>query len=142
MWGGVPEILRGVYTGWMFVAAASYFGFGYLFILHAKPDETRVFGRPYSALLWLYALVLIPSALWMPGTAWMIRDPSLMRFWIVRLDLLAVAAGSIGLILAAITLTPRPSPGVRWLAIASTLAFSVQTVVLDALIWPALFPLG
>lgn len=143
MWGGVPEAIQPLYTAWMFVAAAGYFAYSYVFILRTDLDAFAVplLGRERGVgLLGLsYALVLGPSALWMPMTKWMLDDPSALRFWLVRLDLFAVALGSIGLILAAASVRPRPPGRLRALALIGTLAFAVQTVVLDALIWPALW---
>lgn len=142
MWGGVPERVRTLYTAWMFVAAAGYFAYGYLFLFRTDPSQAKLLGgRGYDVLAWLYALVLIPSAIWMPATVWLIDEPSTLRFWLVRLDLFAVAIGSIGLVLASVSLAPRASSRVRGLAIAGAIAFSIQTVLLDALIWPALFEL-
>ncbi|MFV8750543.1 hypothetical protein ACNOYE_08315 [Nannocystaceae bacterium ST9] len=140
MWGGVPDSLRPLYTAWMFVAAAGYFAYGYLFLVRVDPDEVRVLGRGYGWIALSYALVLFPSAIWMPATKWLLDDPSALRFWLMRIDLFAVAAGSIGLLIAAVKLEPRPSGWVRGVAIAGAIGFAIQTVVLDALIWPALFP--
>jgi hypothetical protein len=136
MWGGVPEAWRGPYTAWMFVAAAGFLAFSWVFVFRTQP-ETKVADQGYELLIVLYSLVLFPSALWMPATAWLLHDPSPLLHSLVRLDLYAVALGSIGLIVAAFTLRPRPAG--RVLAIVGTLAFAVQTVVLDALVWPALF---
>jgi hypothetical protein len=37
--------------------------------------------------------------------------------------------------------SPHSAPGSRRLAIAGAIAFSFQTALLDALVWPAYFPL-
>ncbi len=140
MWGGVPEFLQPLYTAWMFVAAAGYFAYSYLFLVRVDPDQVRVLGRGYGLISLAYALVLFPSAIWMPATKWLMDEPSALRFWLMRIDLFAVALGSIGLLVAAIKLEPRPLGWVRALAIAGAIGFAIQTVLLDALIWPALFP--
>lgn len=140
MWGGIPDAIRPLYTIWMFAAAAGYFAYSYVFILRTDPATARLGRWDYRLFMLLYALVLIPSALWMPGTKWMLDDMSALRFWLVRLDLFAVAAGSLGLIWAALALEPRPAPRLRRLALLGAIAFAIQTVLLDALIWPALFP--
>lgn len=138
MWGGVPTSWRGPYTASMFVAAAGFLAFSWVFLFRTDPAATRLAGSSYELLVPLYALVLLPSALWMPATAWLLTDPSPLLHSLVRLDLYAVALGSIGLVVAAITLHPRPPTRLRVLAILGTLAFAFQTVVLDALVWPAL----
>ena len=141
-WGGVPESIQGIYTAWMFVAAAGYFAYSYLFIFRTDPEQAKILGRGYGLLGLFYALVLIPSAIWMPATMAFISDPEALGFWVIRVDLYAVALGSIGLIVAALTIEPRPPTRLRALAIAGAIGFSVQTVILDGLVWPALFPTG
>ena len=141
MWGGVPAWLEPFYTAWMFAAAAGYFSYSYVFILRTDPARAR-FGRwGYGFLTPAYALALIPSALWMPATKWMMDEPNTLRWWLVRLDLFAVAAGSLMLLWAAFKLEPRPATYLRRLALIGGCAFCVQTVLLDALIWTALFPI-
>jgi len=61
-------------------------------------------------------------------------------FALVWLDLLVVAAGSPGLLVAAATLTPAPPRGWRAVAVAGAAAFCVQTVLLDAIVRPLLSP--
>lgn len=78
----------------------------------------------------------------MPATAWLLTDPSPLLHSLVRLGLYAVALGSIGLVVAAITMKPRPPVRLRVQVIIGTLAFAFQTVVLDALVWPALLDVG
>jgi hypothetical protein len=128
MWGGVPEAIRPLYTAWMFVAAAGYLGFTALFLLRPEPPP-RV-----NAFL---ALVLIGSALWMPATK-LHMDGALGFAW-VWLDLLGVAIGSLGLLASVAALSPRPAPAPRTLALAGGAAFCVQTVLLDAIVWPLLY---
>jgi hypothetical protein len=73
LWGGVPESLRSLYTVNMLLAAAGYLPFTWLFVGATKPAEFRATtGLPYVLPFALYALVLIPSALWLPMTARMI----------------------------------------------------------------------
>jgi hypothetical protein len=129
MWGGVPEAIRPLYTVWMFVAAAGYLVFTTLFFLRPEPPP-RANG--------LYALVLVGSALWMPATK-LHQDGALPFAW-VWLDLLGVALGSLGLLAALAALAPRPPGRLRALALAGAAGFCVQTVLLDAIVWPLLFP--
>ena len=58
----------------------------------------------------LFALVLGCSALWMPMTKWLLDEASTLRFALVCLDLALVALGSLGLIVVALRMQPRP-PG-------------------------------
>jgi hypothetical protein len=110
-----------------------------LLFFRTDPERSRFFGaRGYGVLHGLYALVLAGSALWMPATK-LHQDGALAFAW-VWLDLVGVAAGSLGLAAAVATLAPRPPPALRALALAGALAFCVQTVLLDAIVWPLLFP--
>jgi hypothetical protein len=125
MWGGVPEAVRPLYTAWMFVAAAGYLAFTARFWLREAPPP---------GVNALYAAVLAGSALWMPATKWHLDGA--LPFAFVWLDLLVVAFGSLGLLRAAAALPERR------LALAGAAAFCVQTVLLDAIVWPLLFPRG
>lgn len=139
MWGGVPEALRGLYTSWMFVAAAGYLVLGYAFLFRTDPDEARILGRGYRLLLVLYTLVLLPSATWMPLTGLLLAGPTPWLWWPVVLGLWLTAAGSLGLIAAAFTTRPHWSGPWRPIAIAASLGFGFQTIVLDGIVWVALF---
>lgn len=127
MWGGVPEAIRPAYTAWMFVAAAGYLAFTWVFFRRPEPPPRT---------LALYALVLVGSALWLPATK--LHMDGALAFAFVWLDLLGVAVGSLGLLARAAALAPAPTAP-RALAIAGATAFCVQTVLLDALVWPLLF---
>ncbi len=138
MWGGVPDALRGVYTAWMFVAAAGYCAFTPALFLHAEPGRARVaFGLGHAELHAMYVALLVGSILWMPLTKWH-QDGSL-PFAFVVIDLWCVAAGSLALLATTLRLTP-PLPGAwRIVAPLGAAAFCVQTVLLDALVWPLLW---
>jgi SulP family sulfate permease len=98
-WGGVPEALRGVYTVNMLLAAAGYFPFAFLVIFRTPRDRLRAeAGVGPGAVLALFALVLIPSALWLPLTAHMLDAPSDATWLAIRGVLFAVGAGSTGLL--------------------------------------------
>jgi mannose/fructose/N-acetylgalactosamine-specific phosphotransferase system component IIC len=139
LWGGVPEWIRPLYTAWMLAAAAGYLLVAY-YLLKSDFNAVTLFGRfDFRTLNFLYLLILIPSALWMPLTlaaaeyAW----PGFV--WLVRLDLGLVAVGSLGLLLAVIYLKPRMLTRSRFAAILGGAALSLQTVVLDAIIWSVYF---
>ena len=141
LWGGVPESIRPLYTANMLLAALGYFLFTPFILFRLPPDTTRIgstFG--FGVFGWLYALVLVPSALWLPLTAYLLAHPSAAAWWAVRTDLALVAVGSAGL-LASLVALPAGAPRGRLLAVGGLLAFCLQTVVLDALVWPAYFPL-
>ena len=141
LWGGVPEGLRPFYTVSMLLAAAGYFPFTFLLLFRTDADRARFLGR--FGFAWcnlLYALILIPSALWMPLTFSLI-DAWSPGLWVtIRVVLALVGIGSLGLLAALITLTPAPPRSFHLLAIAGAVAFCLQTALLDATVWPAYFP--
>ena len=97
------------------VAAVGYLTFTYFWCFKADPERTRIAGGYRLSLVnWIYLLILIPSALWMPLTFGYLAAPSRLGWIAVRLDLFAVRVGAI--------------------------AFAVQCAILDPLVWPALFP--
>lgn len=141
LWGGVPLQLRTLYITNMFLAATGYLVFS-IFLLLTKQDEVKVAGRfGFGSFLIPYLLVLIPSALWMPLTILAIDQSSQLLLWLVRVDLLVVALASLGILFALISIQPRRPAWLHVLAVIGGLAFCLQTVVLDAIIWSILFKL-
>ena len=139
-WGGVPEWMKPAYTVNMLLAALGYFAFTF-FILRQRVPEVRVAGRfDYGIFQWIYATILVPSALWMPLTLAMIETPGTGLWISIRLTLAAVGIGSLVLIASLLRIQPRTPSAAHKLAVAGSLLFALQTAVLDALIWPAFFP--
>jgi len=142
VWGGVPEGLRPLYTVNMLLAAAGYFAFSYFVFFRLDPERVRIAGRlGFGAFTALYGLILVPSALWMPLTFAMLDAPSPGLWWAIRIVLALVGLGSVGLVVALGLVKPHDSPMARRFALLGGLAFSLQTAVLDAVVWPAYFPL-
>ncbi len=139
-WGGVPDGLRSVYTINMVFAAAGYLTFTYFLMYRFKSTTGSVRRFGFGTLNVLYLLILIPSALWMPLTFAMLESPSEGLWWIIRLTLFAVGIGSLGLLAILVMVRPRSPSLAHSLAVAGSLAFCLQTAVLDALVWPAYFP--
>ncbi len=139
LWGGVPEAIRPLYTINMLLSAAGYFLFAPYILLRVDTSRSDIAG-PFSYSLFgvLMFLILIPSACWLPLTATMLADPSVGLWWLIRIDLGLVALGSLGLLLSLSMLRP-PRPAGRVAAIVGLIPFCLQTVVLDALVWPVYF---
>lgn len=137
VWGGVPGSLQGLYTVNMLLAATGYMFFTGFVFLRLDPTEARVGARDFGVFNRLYGVILVGSALWMPLTFALLESPSLLLWWIIRLDLLAVGVASLGLLVALRRVKPGPAP---WPAVTGAVFFCLQTAVLDALIWPAYFP--
>ena len=142
LWGGVPESAQPIYTANMFFAAAGYFLFSYYiyFQLRKKPG-LKVFGRPgHGVFLGLILGILVPSAMWMPLTLVMIVTPS-MGLWILICAVLGtVGLSSVALIAALLKAEPRGGSTARILAVVGAIFFSIQTALLDGIIWTLSYP--
>jgi hypothetical protein len=139
LWGGVPDALRPLYTTNMFLAAGGYFFFTPVVLRRLARSRGSDEGDRFARRMGIaYALILVASALWVPLTAWMLRAPGVVAWIAVRADLGLVAFGA----LALYELVFRSMDGPRWervAALVGLLPFSLQTVVLDALVWPHYF---
>ena len=141
IWGGVPNAMRPLYTINMLLAASGYFAFSYFVFFRLDPGQTRV-GRLFGFGVFnvLYLLILVPSALWLPLTFAMIESPSAGLWWAIRVVLGLVGIGSVGLLAAIVTVQSPRAAGARWVAVIGGGFFCLQTAILDALVWPAFFP--
>ncbi len=141
LWGGVPTGMQPLYTINMLLAAAGYFPFTWLFVFKTQPAELRATaGAPYALLFVLYALVLIPSAMWLPMTARMLLEPGAALWWSIRLVLALVGIGAAGILILAFRSAQSRRDALGWCAAIGSIPFFTQTAILDALIWPAYYP--
>ncbi len=140
LWGDVPEAVRPYYTAWMFVAATGYFLFTYFLLFRVDADRVRVAKRwGFGLFHVLYAMILIPSAIWMPLTLHHIVSPTPLTWKLVVLGLWTSGLASLGLIAALVALEPR-APERPWrLAVIGSVLFAGQTWVLDSCVWVLLF---
>jgi len=143
LWGGVPETLQSLYTVSMLLAAVGFFFFTGFILFRVDPERVREGGLAgFRVFPVLYALILIPSALWLPLTFAYMEKPSAWLWWAVRVDLFLVGLASIGLFPALLSFRPSKRDLFFILALAGLVCFSWQTAVLDALVWPTFFPQG
>ena len=141
LWGGVPEGWRPIYTTNMFLAAAGYFPLTALVVFATTPGRFRgETGLDHGWLARLYTLVLIPSALWVPLTAVMIRAPSTTVWIAIVVVLAAVGVGTTGLAYASLRIALRRGGALAWAGFAGSLPFWFQTAVLDATVWTFYYP--
>jgi hypothetical protein len=137
LWGGIPEgPIRDLYTVNMFLAAAGFFPATWLLVFATPASALRErTGLGFQAMFALYAAILMASALWLPLTALYVSAPSTPVWLLIRLVLLVVggAASVLGLMLIRLA---RRGPAIAWLAVVAFFFFWLQTMVLDALVWP------
>jgi hypothetical protein len=142
LWGGVPEALQPLYTVSMLLAASGFFLFTGFILFRVHPEKDPGDRRPgFGIFPLLYALILIPSALWLPLTFAYMEHPSTWLWWVIRADLLLVGLGALGLFPALSSLRSGKGGLFFILALVGLALFSWQTAVLDALVWPYFFPL-
>ena len=136
LWGGLPESLKGAYTVNMFLAAFGFFPATLLLGFKTPLGEFQAqTGLSWEVMLGAYAAILMPSALWLPLTALYIEDPTPVLWLAIRVVLFAVGLGASTL---AWMLIRRASQGptLAWGAVATFFPFWLQTMVLDAIVWP------
>lgn len=140
-WGNVPTSIKPMYIVSMLTAAAGYFAFSYFIIFRLDPAEVAIANDfSYSLFILAYALILFPSAMWMPLTFNMLEKPSSLLWWAIRITLFTVGIGSLGLLILLLILNHDEPMWLLWLAVAGSGFFCIQTAFLDALVWPIYFP--
>jgi hypothetical protein len=141
LWGGVPQAWLPAYQGNMLLATVGFFAYTYFLLLRVDPEAVRIGNRFGFGLFYvLYAGILIPSALWTPLTMAMLRQPADLLWWAIRAVLAVAGLSSLALTVALLAMVPREPRSAYWLAAAGSVPFTLQTLVLDALLWPAFFP--
>lgn len=139
LWGSMPDELKAIYGVTMWVAAGGYFLFSYYFLVRTDADTVRIGRRGFGLINALYGLIMVTSALWMPLTFAFLDNPSTGGWIAVRIDLLAVGVGSIGLMIVLFIMKPRAEGVSGVLALLGLLLFALQTAFLDPLVWPQFF---
>lgn len=143
LWGGLPEgAIRALYTVNMLLAAVGFFPATW-WLVHATPASTlrARTGFGVETLFIVYAVILMASSLWLPLTALHLRSPSPLLWIAIRAVLLGVGAGASLLALLLIRLARHGTTSTR-LAVVAFFFFWLQTMVLDALVWPHYYSTG
>jgi hypothetical protein len=140
LWGNIPAVAIPIYTACMFLAAIGYLLFTVylLFLLDSAKVKINI-RAGFGGFHTLYLLILIPSALWMPLTYAMLAAPSELIWFGIRFVLMLVGLGGLGMLSALLSIQPRSR--LLLAAFIGCIFFCIQTVLLDAFIWPSLFVL-
>lgn len=137
LWGGIPEgRIRELYTLNMLLAALGFFPASYWLVIATPASALKPrTGVGFQSLFLTYAALLMASALWLPLTALYGTSPVWPLWILIRLALLIVgfAASVLAWMLARLA---RSGPAATSLAVAAFFFFWLQTMVLDALVWP------
>ena len=141
LWGTIPDSLRLYYTIFMFLAAGGYFFFTGYILFHVSTESVKLFGRyGFWAINILYAGIIIPSAIWIYLTFAMIENPTPLLWIIIRLVLFTVGFSSVALLASFFTSNFDRSSWLYFASIIGLIFFCIQTMLLDALIWPYYYP--
>ncbi len=139
-WGAVTPDVSPIYFVIQLLALLGHFFYTHFIFLRLGPGETRMarrFGSGASDVL--HIAIIVSSAPYMPLMIGVLDDAT-RRVWLaIWLVLAIVGPATLGLVPALLALGPR---GPRWasaLAPAGSIAFTIHTAPLDALVWPALF---
>ncbi len=140
LWGEIPASIRSFYTANMLLAGIGYFAFIHFILFRLSPTKTRVAGRfGFSLFTVLFTGILLPSAFWMPLTFLAMERSSLVLVWAVRIVLWLVGVFSLGLFYAILKVEPRQPLWTQRVALVGSIAFCIQTVFLDAIVWVIFF---
>jgi len=140
LWGGIPLKAVPFYVLSMGLAAVGYFIFTLYLLFVLDPTAVKINTRAgFSGFNFLYLLILIPSALWIPLVYAMLENPGNLTWLAIRIVLMLVGLGGLGMLSALLSIQPRSRPLLA--AFIGCLFFCIQTVLLDALVWPNFFVL-
>ncbi|MBD3208465.1 MAG: hypothetical protein GF370_03355 [Candidatus Nealsonbacteria bacterium] len=139
LWGGVPKEAWPIYGFSMILAAVGYFLFTF-FILFKISSDVKIFKNlGFNVFHLIYLLILLPSAVWMPLTFKMIREPSVATWFWIRFLLAVVGLASLALLVALLSLDYAGPKTFYWLAVSGAVFFAFHTGVLDAIVWTFFF---
>ena len=140
LWGAVPESIQSYYTMCMVLSALGYFFFTAYIIIYVPFSSEHIFGTFNFALINLfYAGFIIPSAFWISMTFTMMTDPTPVLWVGIRSVLFIVGFSAVGLLGAFFFSKFDKSSWLYYAGIIGLIPFCVQTMILDALIWPIYF---
>ena len=138
LWGATSAAIRPWYTLSMLFAAAGYFAFLYHLALKVDPASVALPGG-FPTFFAVFALILIPSALWMSLTFHYAENPGAWAWFALRAVLFLVALGSVSLVACLWMIRPSPLTTSWVAAVIGAAVFAFHTTVLDAFLWPILY---
>ncbi|MBN2240747.1 MAG: hypothetical protein JW712_13310 [Dehalococcoidales bacterium] len=140
LWGGVPAGIRPVYFVSMLLSALGYFAFIYFILFRLVPADVTIAGKfGYSLFYIIFVLMLLPSAAWMPLSNLYVTNGGTGIWLGIRIVLFIVGLASASLVWALLTLNTKLPAVPYWLAVAGAAYFTAHTLILDAIVWAALF---
>jgi len=137
LWGDISGNMYFMYVAFMFIAAGSYLWFTWYLFAIIDAESITVFGKyGFNVFNISYLGILIFSTIWMPLSLHALdTNNSGLEIWI-RAVLGLTALFSLLLLAALMSLEPTGTSTQHNLAVVCAALFCIQTVILDALIWP------
>ena len=138
LWGAIPENIKSFYVVSMFMATFGYFLFTsyilkkYFFNKNNNLSLLRLINI-------LYAGIIFPSVMWMPMTFEYLLNGSVELWWLIRMVLFIVGVSSSLLFILLLFLNFKNKSNFQLMSIVGIFSFWVQTMILDALVWPIYF---
>jgi hypothetical protein len=141
LWGRITPALKSVYLVSMPLAAIGYLSILYFIVFHLDAKTVQVWGFDgFLVLDIIFMAILVFSAFWMPLTYKLIETQSSGWWFSIRLVLFAVGIASLALLCSLLVINQKEPAWSYWLAVAGAAVFFIQTGIMDAFVWPAVFP--
>ena len=147
LWGGVPATWQIGITCCMGLAAVGFLTYWWVSLFRWEETTIAKMCWPWQTpdthgmrrLLGAYALLLIPSALWLEATLYHMTQPSSWSHLLSIGTLTFAAAGAISLTLLGYASWKQDLPGAKRMTIGG-LMVCLQVVINDWIIWTLHFP--
>ena len=147
LWGGIPESWQSYIVPFMFVAAAGFLMYWWVALFQFDEAALSSLRWPWGdsdglgagRLLLAYALILIPSALWLESTIYHLEHGYSWTPVLVVGTLLLTSVGNVMLGLLAYGAYQDGLENAE-LMIAGTVMLAVQCILNDLVIWTYKFP--
>jgi hypothetical protein len=123
------------------LSAVGYLLFLYFIIFHLDAKTVHIAGyNGFLVLDIIFMGMLVFSAFWTPLTYKLIETHRSGWWFYIRLVLFAVGLASLALLCSLLIIDQKEPALSYWLAVGGATMFFIQTGILDAFIWPAVFP--
>ena len=147
LWGGVTGNLQRFSVIFMFVAAIGYLIYWWITLFQMESGDVANLRWPWgesdggggARLLLAFALLVIPSALWLEATIFHIENEYSWTPFLVIGVLLLACVGNIMMGLLAYSAYVDEMPGGRKMLIGSIL-LGIQCIIFDGIYWNLKFP--
>ena len=140
LWGNIGGTVRSLYFISMILSALSFFAFIYFVLFRLDPAGVRIGGSfGFEVFYVIFMGILLFSSLWMPFTYSYVDSPKAGTWLAIRVVLFLVGLSSCALLWALLSINQKQPAAPYWAAVTGSGYFAFHTLVLDGIIWPALY---